>query len=234
MSEAGSGILENKFYPIIFMLVLTVVFVGILSAFFRTSEFGIEEFKQQTYRLQILSLFADTLNVLTGIEKSELTNPELVQENFDKYIQELKLPSDKLKTISSKYYSASTMQDNILGYCYDISGSGLWGTMRGLIAVTPDFSRIINFAIYDQMETPGLGSRVTEEWFKTQFAGKPLIADSTVADFALVQEEAESSEYEIKQVTGATITSAAVLKIITSAANELKDLAQNIPSESDD
>lgn len=226
--------MDNKFYPIIFMLVLTIVFVGILSAFFRTSEQGIEEYKQQTYRLQILALFADTLNVLTGIEKSVLINPELVQENFDKYIQELNLPSDRLKTISSKYYSASTMQDNVLGYCYDISGSGLWGTMRGLLAVPPDLSRIINFVIYDQMETPGLGSRVTEDWFRQQFAGKPLIADSTVADFALVQEEAQTSKYEIRQVTGATITSAAVLKIIASAANELKGLGQNIPSETDD
>ena len=234
MSEAGNGILESKFYPIVFMLILTIVFVGILSAFYRTSEKGIEEYRQQVYKLQILSLFADTLNALTGIETAELINPVRVNENFNEYITELELPSE-LKTISTKYFTASTMEDNLLGYCYDISGSGLWGTMRGLLAVTPDFSEIINFAIYDQMETPGLGSRVTEDWFRQQFAGKPLLSDNTVTSFILVQEEAETNANTIRQVTGATITSAAVLKIISSAATELKELSQaSVQRDSDD
>ena len=226
MSEAGNGILESKFYPIVFMLILTIVFVGILSAFYRTSEKGIKEYQQQIYKLQILSLFAGTLNALTGIETAELINPVRVNENFHAYITELELPRE-LKTISTKYYTASTMEDNLLGYCFDISGSGLWGTMRGLLAVTPDFSEIINFTIYDQMETPGLGSRVTEDWFRQQFAGKQLSSDEAVTSFVLVQEDAKTNVNEIRQVTGATITSAAVLKIISSAAAELKVLSQS-------
>jgi len=225
MSEEKKSFLDSQFYPILFMVIITIVFVGILSAFYRTSEKGIEQYKQQTYRLQILSLFADTLSVVTGIDKSILTNPDSIKQNFDKYIQELELKANKSKTIGTKYFAAYTMQDNVLGYCFDISGSGLWGTMHGLLAVTTDLAEIINFVIYDQMETPGLGARVEEDWFKNQFAGKPLITDSTVVNFTLVQEQADASKAEVRQITGATITSSSVLKIIRAAAQELKDLS---------
>jgi len=234
MSVSGNGIMDSKFFPVVFMLILTVIFVGILAAFYRASEKGIEQYKQQTYKLQILSLFADTLSVLTGIEKAELTDPVRVQENYEKYIREVNISSDQIKTVSSRYFTASIMQDNVLGYCFDIKGSGLWGTMRGLMAVTPDFSKIINFVIYDQMETPGLGSRVTEDWFKQQFAGKSLISGNAVEDFSLVQEDATANAAEIRQVTGATITSSAVLKIIVSAAAELRDLRPDLKGEQDE
>ncbi len=234
MSVSGNGIMDSKFFPVVFMLILTVIFVGILAAFYRASEKGIEQYKQQTYKLQILSLFADTLSVLTGIEKAELTDPVRVQENYEKYIREVNISSDQIKTVSSRYFTASIMQDNVLGYCFDIKGSGLWGTMRGLMAVTPDFSKIINFVIYDQMETPGLGSRVTEDWFKQQFAGKSLISGNAVTDFSLVQEDATANAAEIRQVTGATITSSAVLKIIVSAAAELRDLRPDLKGEQDE
>ncbi len=93
--------------------------------------------------------------------------------------------------------------------------------MRGLIAVTPDYQRIINFTIYDQMETPGLGARVEESWFKGQFSGKALITDGVATHFDLVPEEAVSNDLQVRQITGASITSVSVLKIIEAAASQI-------------
>lgn len=224
MSNEKTAFQDTQYYPILFMLVVTIVFVGLLSVFYRSTEKGIEAYKKQTYQLQIMSMFADTLSNITGINKASLTDMNSIQMNYSKYIKEMELPIVMGKTIDKKYYAAFTIQDNIIGYCFDVTGSGLWGTMHGLLAVTPDFQTIINFAIYDQMETPGLGARVEEPWFKRQFAGKPLISDNVVTQFTLVPEEAQADTIQIKQITGASITSSSVLKILASASDELYKL----------
>jgi Na+-transporting NADH:ubiquinone oxidoreductase subunit C len=225
MSEEKKSFLESQYYPVIFMLLLSVVFVGVLSVFYRSTEKGIEEYRRQTYQLQIMSLFADTLATLTGQESSAFTDKTNVAENFAKYIRQREFPYDKNPVLGKTFYEIAVEEGYVLGYCFDITGSGLWGTMRGLLALTPDLQNIINFAIYDQMETPGLGSRVEEDWFKGQFAGKAFGIGDTKARFSLVPEEASAGTTEIRQITGATITSASVLKMIQTAAEQLQQNA---------
>jgi len=221
MSEEKTGFLESQYYPVVFMLVLSVVFVGVLSVFYRSTEKGIEEYRRQTYQLQIMSLFADTLATVTGKDAASFTNPADIQTNFSEYVREQQSSLKDKSVIGETYYLITDGTDTALGICYDIRGSGLWGTMRGLLALTSDQRSIINFAIYDQMETPGLGSRVEEDWFKKQFAGKPFGIGTQSVSFSLVPEDASASEKEIRQVTGATITSASVLKMIQEAAIQL-------------
>jgi Na+-translocating ferredoxin:NAD+ oxidoreductase RnfG subunit len=71
------------------------------------------------------------------------------------------------------------------------------------------------------METPGLGARVTEPWFRNQFARKPLITNNSFTSFSLVPEGGQPSSTQVRQITGATITSSSTLKIIQTAALEL-------------
>ncbi len=54
------------------------------------------------------------------------------------------------------------------------SGSGLWGTITGVIAVEQDLSRIVGMDIISHNETPGLGGRIAEQWFKDQFRGEKV------------------------------------------------------------
>jgi Na+-transporting NADH:ubiquinone oxidoreductase subunit C len=89
-----------------------------------------------------------------------------------------------------------------------------------LLALTPDFKTIINFAIYDQMETPGLGARVEESWFRKQFGGKPFATKSTSSGFTLIPEGEVAGKTEVRQITGATITSSSVLRMLQSAAGQ--------------
>ncbi len=86
MSEQLVSFRDKPIYPILFMLSITVVFVGLLSVFYRSTEKGIEQYKRQTYQLQIITLFADTLSTLTGKEISSFTDRAKVQENYDQYI----------------------------------------------------------------------------------------------------------------------------------------------------
>jgi Na+-transporting NADH:ubiquinone oxidoreductase subunit C len=231
MSTTKISFRDTQYYPIVFMLVITVIFVGILATFYRSTEKGVETYKQQTYQKLILSLFADTLASVTGLAPQTFTQQDLLKTNYETYVKELKLTKSGNGIINDTYFAIIVPNKGTLGYCFDLKGSGLWGTMKGLLALTPDFKTIINFAIYDQMETPGLGARVEETWFKAQFTGKAFISAQQSAVYTLIPEDGTPTGYEIRQVTGATITSASVLKILSNTAEKLEELSLNPSSE---
>ena len=96
-------------------------------------------------------------------------------------------------------------------------GPGLWGDITAAIGYDEGGSRITGIEIIDQNETPGLGGRIGEEWFKNQFREKsfPL---STVAE----GESAGSREFQA--ITGATYSSEAIKDIVNSASEKAPSL----------
>ncbi|MGN0189893.1 MAG: NADH:ubiquinone reductase (Na(+)-transporting) subunit C [Candidatus Cryptobacteroides sp.] len=89
--------------------------------------------------------------------------------------------------------------------CY---GAGLWGPIWGYIAVKEDGRDILG-AIFDhKSETPGLGAKIAEEPFYTQFIGKRF-SDSEPM-FSVVKGGAKGAADGVDAVSGATITSRAL------------------------
>ncbi len=70
-----------------------------------------------------------------------------------------------------------------------------------------------------QNETPGLGARITEKWFKEQFRGKS-------APFTMAAEGTSEKPGELDAITGATKTSQAVLRIVNRSAEAVQDLIE--------
>ena len=101
----------------------------------------------------------------------------------------------------------------------------MWGTMKALVSTTTDLTTIIDFAIVDQMETPGLGARIEEEWFLSQFRGKKIIqrpddADDVTIPYEFIAETlSPENDLQLRRVTGATITSDSVLRMLRTEFN---------------
>lgn len=86
--------------------------------------------------------------------------------------------------------------------CY---GAGLWGPIWGYLAVKSD-GKTIAGAIFDhKSETPGLGGKIAEEPFYSQFAGKQ-ISDGD-EKFSVVKGGAGDNINGVDAISGATITS---------------------------
>jgi len=203
---------ETPVYPVVFMLVITVVFVGVLAVFYRNSMAQIEAHKVNEYNQLLVELLSDTLADSTGIDRTMLI--EQRDETINTYIK-------PLDGYSRKAYQL-IYQDKPIAYLFDIKGKGLWGSMAAMVATDPQFNKIIDFAVYAQMETPGLGSRITEAFFKEQFRGKSAITKGNVQNYSLVPEgQEELAPDQIRQVTGATITSNSVLKMLADELNLL-------------
>jgi len=89
------------------------------------------------------------------------------------------------------------------------SGAGLWGRIDAAVGVinSDDGPTLAGVAFLDQNETPGLGARITEDWFTAQVRGKR-------GTIRLVPEKTRSeAPDEIDAITGATVTSTAVRDI---------------------
>jgi Na+-transporting NADH:ubiquinone oxidoreductase subunit C len=84
-----------------------------------------------------------------------------------------------------------------------------------MMGVDPELKRVIGIAFYRHSETPGLGGRITENWFKKQFAGKKLIPGGKDQKyFYLVPPGTTQAENELDAITGATGTSRGVERLV--------------------
>ncbi|MDD2331436.1 MAG: FMN-binding protein [Candidatus Cloacimonetes bacterium] len=210
---------KSNSYPVFFMLIVTLVFIGILAVMYRFSEAKIIQNERQEYQLQLLGLFADEIETRGILKKDALLAKEKLEDNFKSYVQELELPLADRKAYEVRADSI------LLGYCFDVLGNGLWGTMRALIAIDPSGTRILNLSIYKQMETPGLGARIEEPAFRKQFSGRTIYENDEIREFVLIPEDQEASrDVEIRQITGATITSSSVLKMIRDELGQIFEL----------
>jgi Na+-transporting NADH:ubiquinone oxidoreductase subunit C len=80
-----------------------------------------------------------------------------------------------------------------------------------MVGVGPEGKEILGIAFYSHSETPGLGGRISEDWFAGQFAGLPLhpiAGDRKI--FYLVPAGTGKNPGQLDAITGATGTSRAV------------------------
>ena len=101
-------------------------------------------------------------------------------------------------------------------YVLPVKGRGLWGGLWGYISIDEDKQHVYGAYFDHESETAGLGARIKERWFQTQFNGKPLFTDnpSQVA-LTVVKKGSSKAETEIDGVTGATLTSNGVAGMVT-------------------
>ncbi len=113
-----------------------------------------------------------------------------------------------------------TEHDGHTIYAKEFSGQGLWGTIRGVLALREDLETTAGIEIIDHEETPGLGGRITEQEFKEQFRGRRFPGGEVRA----VQEAAE--EGEIAAITGATGTTNAMERILSAELDRFRELLE--------
>ncbi len=104
------------------------------------------------------------------------------------------------------------------------SGSGLWGTITGVIAVTPDLKTIRGLEIISHNETPGLGGRIDEAWFKEQFRGEAVASFNgaiRVRKGTGAGADSDPSNSEVEGITGASLTSSSVEVLVNNVIAEI-------------
>lgn len=106
-------------------------------------------------------------------------------------------------------YGAYTADGRFVGYAIPAEGPGFQDTIRLLYGFDPETERIVGMSVLESRETPGLGDRIyKDQEFVAQFR------DLAVAPKLELVKEAPTSPNQVDAITGATISSTAVVAIM--------------------
>lgn len=109
------------------------------------------------------------------------------------------------------YYKVRNKEGKFSGVAFKVSGKGYSSVIDTLVGMGKD-GTIVAIKVLSQNETPGLGVRITEPAFIGRFISK------NIQDLSGVQ-----------AITGATISSKAVINSVQIKAKEILELIKNEP-----
>ncbi|MCX5714194.1 MAG: FMN-binding protein [Candidatus Omnitrophica bacterium] len=108
-----------------------------------------------------------------------------------------------------EYYKGLNKENKSMGVVFKASAKGYSSTIDTLVGMLND-GTITAIKVVGQNETPGLGSRVNEADFAARFANRRV-----------------ENLNQVQAITGATISSSAVIASVKAKAEEIKVLLQN-------
>jgi Na+-transporting NADH:ubiquinone oxidoreductase subunit C len=92
-----------------------------------------------------------------------------------------------------------------------VHGKGLWSTMYGFVAISPDASTVKGLGFYQHGETPGLGGEIENKRWQKIWEGKKIYSENFEPQIEVVKGAVNSNtpnkEYKVDGLSGATITS---------------------------
>lgn len=187
---------RKRLYPIGFMLAVTLVFISVTSMIYTLTGERIQ--LNEMVRLRRAVLYASG---------AELPNdPAEIDSMYQSRVTEVPGSDGRLS-----YYQVRDDSGDVSGYVLIRSGAGLWGEITAAVGFDADLTSLRGMEILDQNETPGLGGRIDETWFKEQFRGK-------VPPLESVPEGSPSTESQFDAITGATYSTGAIREILNDSA----------------
>ncbi|MBN2735883.1 MAG: FMN-binding protein [Spirochaetales bacterium] len=176
-------------YTVIFTFIVSFVFVGILAGVNSVTA-------EQTARNQKLAFQRAVLNALHIKYKDN-------QEIFDLYQRDIKKSSRSTGNVVLYEYT----NENEIFYIKEFSGQALWGTVTGVLVVDQEVDRIVGLDIISHNETPGLGGRIDEAWYKNQFDGELLSPEGKISVGPGGSGDTDHQNHKVDGITGASRTS---------------------------
>jgi Na+-transporting NADH:ubiquinone oxidoreductase subunit C len=187
---------KQRIFPVVFMLIVTLVFISITTVIYTYTKDQIA--LNERLRLKQAVLYS------AGVALP--ASPAEVDRTYNERVTEVKDNAGRIKYFAVKAPNAATIE----GYVVIRSGAGLWGEITVAVGFDANLQTFTGLEILDQNETPGLGGRIGEAWFKDQFKGKqpPLTT---------VPEGNPTSQNQFQAITGASYSTAAIRDIMNGA-----------------
>ena len=147
---------------------------------------------------------------------------------------------EKIESDLIQAYKGLKEDQSSAGFAFVAKGPGFQGNIGMMVGVDAKMQRVLGMQVLEQSETPGLGAKIAEESFEAQFVslepkwadtisaasseqadaesadvGQPALTVAEIPEFiGYVKNVAPDEPHEIQAITGATISSVAVVSII--------------------
>jgi electron transport complex protein RnfG len=141
--------------------------------------------------------------------------------SFELAIKEANVPGDKGRMIKTDIYKALDKQGNCAGFAFVAVGAGFADKIELVVAVDAKCEKLLSFNVLSSNETPGFGNKMKNDSFRNQFKGAPA------GKLLLVKiGDAGKIDNEIVAISGATVTSTAVINIFNKSVISVKEQLQ--------
>jgi electron transport complex protein RnfG len=107
----------------------------------------------------------------------------------------------------------------LLGYAFTAEFSGFQGKITAMIGMDTGFKKVTGLDILENVETPGLGQKVSSESWQDQFKGLNGAKEIMVVKY----QTPDKSRNEVEAVTGATISSKSVVKGVNERISQIRE-----------
>jgi Na+-translocating ferredoxin:NAD+ oxidoreductase subunit G len=150
---------------------------------------------------------------------NELTKTLLPNASIFQPVQaqiEVTLPGGTKET--AQVFEAMSADKQRVGWSFMAHGTGFSGPIELVMAVDKDFQKIMGYSVLASSETPGFGDQLKNDYFRNQFINAPAeqLTLSKTGNPAAI-------DNQIVAMTGATVTSTAVVTIVNTFVVQIKD-----------
>jgi len=183
---------------IIALSVTAVVVGGLLAGFYHLVHPRIEENRIAEERMAIFA-------VLQGAE------------NYD--IIEKEIAGARGKKEAVRIFKGMDKEGKTVGYAFIAEGPGFQGVIKMMVGLNIGSKKLSGMNVLEQVETPGLGNKITEERFTSQF--KNLSIEPKIE---YIKNKKPEKPNEIQAITGATISSKAVVNGVNNRMKLILDI----------
>ena len=125
--------------------------------------------------------------------------------------------------ITTYVYTPSTNNDGAIAMRF--VGPGLWGPIKGFLALDPKITKIQGITFYEQEETPGLGGEIVKSSFRDKFVGL-MIRDETGNPGIIIKSGGEAAVNKVDGISGATMTCDKVQEMLNEAIKSIVEEKQ--------
>ncbi len=232
--------MRKGLFTIIFMVVVTIVFISALASIHELSKervlqnTKIDQYKSILYAFDIFPVnvneqelgLASTTNDIPW-QQDEILSAVQSQIRTVKIpitAEQIQLLKDSFLTVkdSVEIYVRTDERGKPIAYGFPLRGKGLWGTITAFGVISADLNKMVGIDFTEQVETPGLGARITEIEFKYFFRNLDLSRfhdpASPTPPLVLVKKKDRTNREEptnsFQAITGATQTVNGVLKMV--------------------
>lgn len=190
--------------PQTFRLVATLALAGLISG------------------IAIIAIYEVTLPTITANKARELREavfkviPGVTQLQKLIYMDDKLTPSTQTLKDEQPIYAGYDDDGSFIGYAIPAAGPGFQDTIGLLYGFKPESNLVVGMEILESRETPGLGDKIYKD---AEFVAN-FHKLAVMPEIVTVKKGKKSAANEVDAITGATISSKAVVRIINEA-NEI-------------
>ena len=129
----------------------------------------------------------------------------------------MEIESARGKKEKVEVYKAMSEAGECVGWSFNAAGSGFADKIELVVAVDANFEKIAGFDVLASSETPGFGDQIKYDYYRSQFKGAPAEQLKLVSIG-----EPKKIDSQIVGITGATVSSTAVVDILNTFLGGIK------------